>query len=360
MNNDLLTRDQQQRQQALNPTESFIVQAPAGSGKTALLIQRLLTLLSVVNAPEEILAITFTKKAANEMRVRVIKALKQAQTQPEPESAHAKHTWLLAKKVLARDAQFQWQLINNPNQLRIQTIDSLCTHLTRQLPLLSHFGSQPEITEHPKRLYAEAVKEVLRITMVPEEITNSNLDWSEEMLALLSHLDNDINKVHDLLISMLAKRDQWLPYIQFNLTDEAIKRQLEQQIQQVIDDHLNYLQRLMPSSITEQLLPIARFAADQLIALNINSPIQHCRDLTALPSTPAAWLGVATLLLTKAHTWRKKVSADIGFPALTNLKNPQEKSLHAQYRQQFTELLTQCNEREDLRLALEEVFFLPE
>src|SRR3990167_9463916 len=70
--------DQASRQRALNLTESFIVQAPAGSGKTTLLVQRFLTLLQHAKSPEDILAITFTNKAANEMRVRIISALKAA------------------------------------------------------------------------------------------------------------------------------------------------------------------------------------------------------------------------------------------------------------------------------------------
>ena len=92
--------DQKQRQQALEPTQSFIVQAPAGSGKTELLTQRFLKLLiTVEHDPEEVLAITFTRKAANEMRQRIFSALQLAKT-VKPKEPHHLQTWQLAQQVL--------------------------------------------------------------------------------------------------------------------------------------------------------------------------------------------------------------------------------------------------------------------
>src|SRR4249919_2760762 len=89
--------DAAERERALDPTRSFIVQAPAGSGKTELLIQRYLALLGRVERPEEITAITFTIKAAAEMRLRVFAALRMARSTARPEVAHEARTWDLAR-----------------------------------------------------------------------------------------------------------------------------------------------------------------------------------------------------------------------------------------------------------------------
>lgn len=352
-----IEQDKMQRQLALDANQSFIVQAPAGSGKTELLIQRFLTLLIRVKTPEEILAITFTKKSANEMRLRVIKALKQAKYEPEPDSAHAKQTWQLAQQVLQRDEQFQWHLINNPNQLRIQTIDSLCAYLTRQLPLLSNFGSEPALADNPLILYREAVMEVL--SHVEEEFA-----WSPAIALLLLHLDNDLNKLHDLLVSLLAKRDQWLPYIKSDMQDNEVKALLEHHLQLVITDHLTYLNDIFPREAGQELLVITPYAINNLLLAGKSSPILACRDLTSLPGThyddKQAWVGLATLLLTKSHDWRKRIDNEIGFPPQDFFKHPEEKLNSSQYKQRLLNLIIKLNDQDNLRIALQDLFYLPD
>ena len=157
--------DQAARDAALDPRRSFSVQAPAGSGKTDLLVKRYLRLLPLVKQPEEILAITFTIKAAAEMRKRVLDSV--------PNAAEV-----------------------GP-RLRVQTIDAFCGSLVRRMPVLSTFGAQPDIVEDASEHYAHAAYLVLRDPSPPAE-------------RLLQHLDNNVEQCAELIASMLARRDQWL------------------------------------------------------------------------------------------------------------------------------------------------------
>src|SRR5580658_6979237 len=117
--------DQAERSRALDPARSFLVQAPAGSGKTYLLTQRFLRLLARVEKPEEIVAITFTNAAAAEMRNRILEALEKAQQaatiDSDPESLPA-----LAARALEHAQALGWQILDHPSQLRITTIDAFC------------------------------------------------------------------------------------------------------------------------------------------------------------------------------------------------------------------------------------------
>ena len=69
--------DQLERQRALDPARSILVQAPAGSGKTDLLTRRFLRLLAEVEDPGQVVAITFTIAAASAHFVRAGKGRHQ-------------------------------------------------------------------------------------------------------------------------------------------------------------------------------------------------------------------------------------------------------------------------------------------
>lgn len=352
----LHNQDADHRHTALNPTKSFIVQAPAGSGKTELLIQRFLTLLIQVSKPEEILAITFTKKAANEMRHRVLKSLHIAATEPEPEAQHAKQTWKLARQVLEKDKQFNWCLINNPNQLRIQTIDSLCAYLTKQLPILSQFGSQPDIATDASGLYEEAVDEVLTHL-------ETDYEWSKDVATLLTHLDNDMSKLHQLLVELLAKRDQWLAFIHFSMPDDVMKATLENHLKTVIDECLDGFDNLLSTDVKNELLIISKYAAENLRIKQIESDISQIEPLTTLPSANhqslSLYQAIAKLLLTNDYTYRKQLTEKIGFPAVSQFKNKEEAAYHKTMRERVTHLFKKLDETAAIRQGFETILKLP-
>ena len=158
----LLEEDRLSRERALL-LDSFIVEAPAGAGKTELLTQRYLRLLAVVDQPEEIVAITFTNKAAAEMRNRILESLELAAAGVPPESAHKRITFVLAQAALVAGAERGWQLLDHPVRLSILTIDSLCASLARQMPILSRFGAQPKISDDPAPHYDEAARRTLSL-----------------------------------------------------------------------------------------------------------------------------------------------------------------------------------------------------
>ena len=194
------------RVEALDPYQSFIVSAPAGSGKTGLITQRMLKLLAIVENPEEILCITFTRKAAAEMRQRIFGALVAAQDRPKPSNNFELQTWDLAQQVLKRNSEKGWNLLDIPYRLRIKTIDSFCHYVAKQFMFDSGTGELPEQSEFPDGFYQIAARDLLN------QLEKNN-STSEALKIVLSHMGMNLKRCEKLFADMLGKRDQWLPHI---------------------------------------------------------------------------------------------------------------------------------------------------
>jgi len=117
------------RVNALDPQKSFIVQAPAGSGKTGLLVYRMLTLLSKVEKPQQVLAITFTRKATAEMRARLLELMQYADRGDTSNDEFEQQGIDLAESALAQDKKHNWRLLDATHQLQILTIRTKLTYL---------------------------------------------------------------------------------------------------------------------------------------------------------------------------------------------------------------------------------------
>ncbi|MGH8403201.1 MAG: UvrD-helicase domain-containing protein, partial [Gammaproteobacteria bacterium] len=321
------------------------MQAPAGSGKTELLTQRYLRLLACVDAPEEIIAITFTRKAAGEMRARIVEALERAADDTPPEHEHKRETWMLARTVRAHDVKMEWNLTAHPARLRIQTIDSLNAELTRQMPLLSKFGAQPGIAERPEALYEEAAQRTLGL------LESREARLADAVSTLLRHLDNDLPRVRGLLAQMLPQRDQWLRHTGSGQAGGQ-RIGLEAAFTREISQQLRALHAAIPHRFHTEIAALARHAAQTLAAQGKESPLRSCYNLTDLPEDSVTalptWKGVTELFLTAGNAWRKRVDATFGFAAGSGEKT------------RMQEVLMQFSENESLREQFVRVRRLPQ
>lgn len=343
--------DSAARARAIDPQRSFIVQAPAGAGKTELLTQRFLVLLAVAQAPEEILAITFTRKAAAEMHHRIMVALERAASEPVPATPHQRLTWQLAQSVLVADRHHGWNLRLNPARLRIQTIDALCAALARRMPVLSGFGAPARIVENAEALYREAARQTLA------EV-ESGAQWSPAIEHLMRHLDNNLATIEGLIARMLAQRDQWLPHAA--AVDRAA---LERTLSEVNAEALRALCVAVPTTFAAELVALARYALENLAG--DGADVTAALDALATGRLPGddvgqriAWAQLAALLLTAEGEWRARLTMKNGFPSAGKAKDPA--SLHSRdMKERMQALLAELEPYESFRRHLHGVRSLP-
>lgn len=263
--------DAQARHAALHAAGSVLVRAPAGSGKTGLLVQRFLRLLAEVETPEAILALTFTRKAAGEMRQRVLQAIAAADGAP-PAAAHDRLTWELARAARDQDARHSWQLARSPSRLQIMTLDSLALKLAGRMPWLTRLGPAPRPTEDADRLYRAASRATMsRIDLAGDDPSPGGA----AARALLRHLNADLEAAETLLAELLARRDAWLPLVLSGASQEQFEANLRQVLQAQFDD--------VREKLRAEGVPVTVAGLDV-----------------------AGWQALAAQLLTKEGTARKK------------------------------------------------------
>ena len=329
--------DQPQRENALYPTRSILVQAPAGSGKTDLLTRRFLRLLAEVDSPDQIVAITFTNAAAAEMRHRILAELEKA-AHAEPGSTTNENAAesieiqtrddsvpddfsmeTLARRALARSHALGWNLTELPVQLRILTIDAFCRELALQQPLLSGLGGGLDIHEQPGDLYRRAARRAL------EQIDGGDPDLQAAIGDLLWWRDNDWQQLEDLLVAMLANRHRWMHYFVLGRDQEwdAVRERLERPFANSVRECLATVEMLLAQVPygREEALALARFACEQSggelhreLAELAEFPVPPFADNDALEAAREAFLCVGRLVLTK-DGFRQRIEKRHGFPA---------------------------------------------
>ncbi len=343
--------DRAAREAALDVARSFIVQAPAGSGKTELLIQRFLALLARVERPEVIVAMTFTRKATGEIRARIIDALREGAGDAQPDRPHRALTWRLARAVLERDAALGWELVAHPARLQVHTIDALCATWMRQAPMAVKLGSMPRLIERAEALHVRAARAEL------DAAADDNAAWQR----LLDYLDNDGDRLSVLIAEMLARRDQWLRHVMGG-DATALRVRLERTLATEIAHKLQAVAALLPAAETRELLDLARYAATHLSLSDPAHPLAALAQRGALPDARAEslgdWRSLADWLLTKDGDFYAAIRITQGFPARGNAREAGAAVRDAQ-KQAMIELLRRLAVVPGLADALHGVRQLP-
>ena len=308
----LIRQDEAARVQALDPSQSIILDAPAGSGKTTVLTQRLLRLLCEVDEPEEIIAITFTRKAAGEMAERVFQALRGGAEQDD--SPPGRVTRELAQAVLARSGERGWQLLDSPQRLRIQTIDSLNRWLAGQLPLGAQGAGELAVLEDPGIAYARAARRTLL-----DAHSMATLQADAELL--FERLENDFGRCEALLADMLKARAHWLPHLvqAGNGDGSLLPARVQEGLHAVVQASLEQARLRVPLSLWREGLDIGAAAAANRRAANhpagrwcVFEPGELIE--AGLVSELERWQALAEMALTQTGEWRKRLDVRSGFP----------------------------------------------
>ncbi|HEX6975580.1 MAG TPA: UvrD-helicase domain-containing protein [Vicinamibacterales bacterium] len=143
----VVARDESARAYAVDPSRNVVLEASAGTGKTSVLVSRYVNLLKAGVDPSHILAITFTRKAAAEMRERIVRELRESAARSEFD----KSRWL--------------ELRDRVGEIAISTIDAFCLSLLREFPLEADLDpgfDMADETEVP-RLVEDALDRSMRI-----------------------------------------------------------------------------------------------------------------------------------------------------------------------------------------------------
>jgi ATP-dependent exoDNAse (exonuclease V) beta subunit len=335
-----IAQDQQGRDLAVDPSKSVIVEAGAGSGKTANLVVRKLRLLAISENPEEVLSITFTRKATAEMRSRVIGALRTVALGATATNAYEEVLYDSARAALKRDKEMGWNLLDNPSRLRVVTFDSLAHMIVRMSPITSQLGGPVVVEEDPSPLYEKAVD---RLFQSLDSQGDDSL--SQAVFQFLDLMDNRQVRARSFLTNLLARRDQWLAYVLsardrgefYDLINESCTELglgTIAEISTVIE----------VAGVGPALAQLWSYATENGVK---SKAIAELARYKQFPDTKEVdlvfWRGLVDFMLTSGGTFRKRLTDKEGFPAPSKLKGEEKKEAQAM-KDLFSQVVSEIEE----------------
>jgi len=304
--------DEQERLAALDTTTSHHVESPAGAGKTLLLTTRFLKLLTEVRHPREIVALTFTEKAAREMKSRIACYLRMALADTPPTSEFERKLYGYAAEAVHRHRDAIHYLTSSDGLL-IMTFHAFCYYMMQRAPLEA--GVAPDC-----RIVADVDFRTMCHDAVTESMTRiaQEADGTPVKNALEGHLlrlNGDFRQLAEDLTTVIRNRGLFTDIVS-TIADsggdtEALADTLHKRLEIYIRNRLHHLRTIFAATplgaewsfLIEDLRDHAAVAGD---ALPPELPGTHWHDL---PS----WQSVASCLLTKQGAPRKSFGPSSGF-----------------------------------------------
>ena len=298
--------DQQQRDQAINPSLSVQVEAPAGSGKTTVLLKRYLALLARVQEPEEILALTFTRKAAGELRTRIQTELNKREDPSEtaelpPHEAELRDLALAAVRHHINKGSALLE------RLQISTFHGFCAQLLRLAPHLAGLPPDFNLLEEAAtgRLHQEAVELVRRRL---NQLSAAD-PVRQALVRRLVRLNNNWPRLAAELQDLLARRDileKFIALARESRNPAAYEGILRDQLRTILQPRLQQLAREFNQAEAGRRWPeVHRCLADSGSSLTETLPAAV--PGAALEDLPA-WRNIAVGILTSNGQCFKKFS----------------------------------------------------
>jgi ATP-dependent exoDNAse (exonuclease V) beta subunit len=289
-----------------------LVQAPAGSGKTTLLAQRYLRLLRRVESPERILALTFTRRAAQEMRERILHALAAGAQSVCPPDLHP-DTWALAAEARRHLERCGVDLERYPARVRIETIDAFNAWLAAQLPVTAGSGAVRELREDAGVLHREAARRALA--------QGAEVGEDSAVERVLALDDQRWGQLVDLIAHMLPSRDRWLPLLagRFGVRRlsqeqlEVVRQHFDQDLSLLISRVLSEVQETIGAERLESVVPVLVAAARDSEVAELEPFVRNAGVLSARTEELGRWQALAQIALKKDGQVRGRVDKNLGF-----------------------------------------------
>jgi ATP-dependent exoDNAse (exonuclease V) beta subunit len=339
--------DQAARDRALSPQGSFHLEAPAGSGKTSVLLARFLTLLARVETPEAMLALTFTRKAAGELRQRVMDLLWQRQEPGPSTPPWERRLQELADQVSWHfDKKGELQELLAPERLPIMTFHSFCAQLLRYAPQEAGVPLEFRLLEadEARWLQQEAPEEVRR-----RLAARSWQDPSRQALVRrLVRLNNSWPRLAGELRDLLGRRDCLGEFLEL-----ALHSRDQDRYHSLLTERFQLLLRPVLATLAGGLAASELGQSWTAFWQEMQNPALPSRLPGATPEDLTHWQAIAGVLLTKNGELRKSFTPQYGFPG--DFKNTPWPGVIRQLPPDLVSGLKQCRHLHPVAARPEEV-----